>query len=678
MRDIRAALLELKTSRIIAYVLVILTSAFLYYHILSIARLEFGSARILGWDSLKYALMGQEVLSQGIPYMLAQWHHPNVYGLLLAGASGIVPTVETMTNVLPAGLVVLLSLSGAVIVGRIAGTHTGVVAGILTATSIGTLRLFSDLHRALFALLAVTILIAIDSAKVLSRTKLDHRTGLAVLLLFLVAFSEFEIYLLYLLATVFALALRKERWLGWGLTILWSIIPGILFALTPSPAQILGNLAFVVERDLARQLTLDSLLFLVPIFTIPFSIFGAAFLLRETFLKRDSTGTILLSWVLAVLSALLVLSFVVRAIPPWRALILLHLPLLVSFGMRYMFVWLAGLTHKTSRNLPPGHFAKIQLPDQTLHVGFALFATIMIVASGIIVIERSEFVLIPIVPDGLYDRLRQSSEHVRGNDWPEPIYLVLNRSTLLFLNPIRFELGLLNDNPTYLYNGDLNFLPWFAHPNRIFPPPHPFSAYSLNMAGQYYLLENALHPEPLGLLAHPIIIISPELFPRSLPSSFNQFHVGDGIFVIPPGSLTLERFLSWPILATEDHLGLGKAYRVPREWSYSTDVVEIYTREGYNISFPHFFPASGEYTISIHLFDFPSLDSVSGLPLTPVQLLIDGEVIDTLHYGRSEVVWWNVTYQSDPSLAYLSLRASETGMPFRLSLDQLVVTLNES
>ncbi|MCJ2519441.1 MAG: hypothetical protein LN412_00635, partial [Candidatus Thermoplasmatota archaeon] len=224
--------------------------------------------------------------------------------------------------------------------------------------------------------------------------------------------------------------------------------------------------------------------------------------------------------------------------------------------------------------------------------------------------------------------------------------------------------------------GDMNLLPWMVPPDLVDPGATETLLESRVLSREHTLVTDWLDSDSLGLLSHPIIVLSPELFPRTLPSSFQQFRVDEGLYVIPPDSLSLQTFLNWEIIAEEDSYDLGEALAVSREWSETGRVVEIYTEGGYEISFPHYFPLNASYTLSVRLFDFPAVDYASNIPLSPLELVIGDEVVSTLVYSDNEVLSWNTTVDLGPGFEVISIREADDMLPFRLSLDVLTVTVN--
>ena len=648
-------------------------SVLLYWHLLMDARLEFGAGRILGWDTLVYAYSAQETRIRGVSWLLQVWGHPNLYVIALAGTSVLIGDVVELSNVVPIALIALLSFASGYLARRMGGLGAAFLAAALTATSFATFRLFVDLHRALLAFALVTVLLALGSFGSLTKLKLGLRGVFALVLLFFVAFSEFEIYLAFVATTVLMSALTRKKG-RWHLPILWSLIPGLLFALTPS-ANITFSFLVAANPSISLQpLPLDhAFLYLSVIASLPLAVIGMLALFRTRKSGANQYSTALLSWVVTILLVLVVYSVILGRVSAFRPLLLLHIPVLAAIGLERITRFLFEAGRKARQIFPESRFMNIGPQDQTHQVGFVLLAASLVLLSGIQLKENANTFLEPVVAEDLYKRLVESSHFVDRNEWGAPIYLVLNQSHIPSLTAIRYQLSVLN-GPTYLYFGDMNFLPWALPPQRIDPSLTENFPLLLTLCFEYRQMRKALEPGPLGTLAHPIVILQPELFPRSLPSQFQRYNVGDGLYVIPPNSLSLDTFLTWQILPEEDAYSLGEAYPVERNWSFSQRVVEIYTSEGYEISFPHYFPVSGRYTISIRLFDFPEMDVNTTTPLSPLELYVADTLVDTLMYGTVRPIWWNATADLDKGFKVITLRTATDDLPFRLSLDMIVVT----
>ncbi len=662
------------------YLAAVLLVGVVYAAFVLAGKAQSGLERILGWDSLVYVYSAQQVTTEGIGWLfrfLSQpdsWGHPNAYVLILSALVFVYPADSVSVHILPLIMVLLLSLTAGLVAAKISNKSVAVVAILLTGLSMATFRHFVDLHRGLFAFTLITLLIALDSPKALSKLRLNKIGLAAIILMFVVAFSEFEIYLVFFAATVVTLVLRREWNIGGAAAILWSAVPGAAFALTPVPWQMMGNLLTPGTGVLLEDIGLDIyLIYLSSIASVPFAVAGFLFLMKDLRSRPQGLSPLLFSWSGILLVLLVTLGLILREIPPYRALILLHAPLLVALGAYGMVRVFVKAVNRSSGKLPGDHFSNLRVPKRSAQVAFALLSASLITLSAIGLHQNAARFWKPVVSDDIYERLAVSAAYV-DEAWGEPIYLVLNRTVINILTPLRFEVAILN-GPAYVYYGDINFLPWFVPWDDVETSLRDLPREAHFLRQEQRELIGALDPRPLSLLSHPIIIIKPELFDRELPSDFEAFRVENGIYVIPPDSLSLDTFLSWEILAGEDAFDLGEAYLVERDWSRSPHVVEIYTTDGYQISFPYYFPVSGRYEISVHLFDFPATDLNTTVPLSPLELMIDDATVNTLFYSAQQVIWWNTTVHVQAGFDVVTLRAASETSPFRLSLDTVWIAV---
>ena len=208
--SLRNIFVRLITQGTLPLVLGALLAVLLYVYLLNEARLEFGAGRILGWDTLVYAFSAQETLIQGMGWLIDYWGHPNAYVVTLAGAVALAGDVTIPPNYVPLVLIGGLSLASGYLANKIGGIGAAVLAVGLTATSFATLRMFVDLHRALLAFTLVTVLIGLGSFRGLSAIRLGRAGMLSLALLFIVVFSEFEIYLAFLATIILTAATRAS------------------------------------------------------------------------------------------------------------------------------------------------------------------------------------------------------------------------------------------------------------------------------------------------------------------------------------------------------------------------------------------------------------------------------------------------------------------------------------
>ncbi len=648
-------------------------SILIYTYLIVAARSQFAPGRILGWDTLVYLFSAEQTIVQGVGWLVNYWGHPNPYVLALSGFTILLGDLGQNINLTSIGLVAALSASAGYLTLRIGNPGAAFLAAGLTATSFATFRLSVDLHRALFAFILVTILLALEYRRSLSKAKLDGRGILALAVLILMAFSEFEIYLAFL-AAAFLVTILSKREHRWYFHLLWSLLPALLFALTPKFWGTLSSLTSAAPGLNVESLPPDlALLYLSTIAVVPFAVIGVVVLARSH--ESDAAGSdlMLLSWVAILLLILVVYSLGLNKIEIYRPLILIHVPILAAIGLERTVRALSEAVPRSEKMRIGGLLWK-DLQKPVRRVVFALLATSLLLLTGIQLIQNSDRFLRPVVEEELYERLVQSSGFLDTGDWPAPIYLVSNISRFQSLTAIRYQLGVLH-GPSYFSYGDLNFVPWTVSPLRIGPDKSADHAQFVNVFYEFRQMKRGLDPGPLDAPAHPIIIIQPDLFDRSLPTEFERFHVDDGIYVIPPNALSIETFYVWELLPAEDSYGLGAAYLAERNWSLSPKVVEIYTRVGYQISFPYYFPVSGTYEIAVHLFDFPATDPNTTVPLSPLELMIDDVTVNTLFYSGQQVIWWNTTVDVQAGFDVVTLRAASETSPFRLSLDTVWIAV---
>lgn len=654
--------------------LLALLSIVLYLGLVLNSKNVYGLHRILGFDTLTYAFTARETVAQGIAFLMAYWGHPNLYVLLLGGITLLGADAGQAANIVPIASIAALAVSGYHLTRKISeSVGTAILAGILFLTAGATLRLFVDLHRALFALPWVVVLLALNSPHHLSRVRL-HRWGLLSLgLLFLVAFSEYEIYLAFAATLVLHLVLRPTRLKRGILVIAWTAIPGLLFLLTPSGLITLGGLADLTSAGIAKPLNLELALFLLSTaVTVPFALLGIFRLLVLHRRRETDVPTLVLSWVIVLTLVFLIFGLLLQKISPFRALILLLVPVPAALGVETAARGVTWMV-RTSKDLPRGHTLALQAPERTGPALFAIVAGALVVVSGTITFQSAPELLSPVVPENLYAQVARTVPFVAGKGWPTPVYLVLNQTYLDIYAPIRLEISLLGD-PVLLYFGHMNFVPWAVPPHLIDPIAVQDRVHARTLAEEYERLTTFLEVDALGLLNQPLVVLTPALFHRTLPDAFSAFEVDPGLYVIPPGALSLETFLQWEIRAAEDAYALTNATVVNRPWSRYGRVVETAADEGYEISFPYYFPVTGGYEVAVHLFDFPSVDNETQRPYSPLELWVGAERIGMLTYGANAVVWWNTTLTRAAGFEVITLRAAEPDQPFRMSLDTLWVS----
>ncbi|MFQ5885551.1 MAG: DUF6541 family protein, partial [Thermoplasmata archaeon] len=120
---------------------------------------------------------------------------------------------------------------------------------------------------------------------------------------------------------------------------------------------------------------------------------------------------------------------------------------------------------------------------------------------------------------------------------------------------------------------------------------------------------------------------------------------------------------------------LSDGYPAEREWGVDGVVLETYTFEEFKADYPIYLKEAGRYRISIRLMDFPRNDFDTDEPLSGILFELDGEPMLEHTYGTFTPIWLTleVPYEG-PGLHTLTIRSRDPGLPFRISLGDIVIS----
>ncbi|MFQ5910588.1 MAG: hypothetical protein ACE5IJ_07715, partial [Thermoplasmata archaeon] len=120
---------------------------------------------------------------------------------------------------------------------------------------------------------------------------------------------------------------------------------------------------------------------------------------------------------------------------------------------------------------------------------------------------------------------------------------------------------------------------------------------------------------------------------------------------------------------------LSDGYPAEREWGVDGVVLETYTFEEFRVDYPIYLRERGQYRISIRLMDFPQNDFDTDEPLSGLLFELDGERVLEHAYGTFIPIWLtlDVPYEG-PGLHTLTIRSRDPGLPFRISLGDIVIS----
>jgi hypothetical protein len=472
-----------------------------------------GTGLLLGWDSPINVWIARDIITNGPQYVAHFGNYPLFYIQLLALLGYIAGNVILIERILPIAFSTLLIYANAKITHKITkNIHTAGLAAVLTAISINTLRLYSDLNRNLMVLaLSFTtfILIAnfIDEKPIGKKTLLD-KTYLSIMALyFVIAGTQIETFVVLALTTILLGILTRN----WKKLIALTLIPAIptVTILTISPKLPLGYLNQL--GTLTRQLTLNEILLWAGgswiLFT--FLITGTAYITYKTLRQKNTLASAILSWT-AIITLLVILT--TQEIIPLpteyviRALFILPIPILFATAvyasgrlLKNTFIEIA-MTSPTKR-----HALKINLK----HITLAATTVLLVTSSITITAQHYDEFLIPYITTPSYEKIQAAAQYLNAKGYTKPIVIFYGENANWYTNLYSSYLG-AEIGTHYYYKGDINNLLHF---------PNSQTQDNQKIA-----------------FAYPILLITPYLYDKEIPYYITRYHIGQGIYIIPPSS----------------------------------------------------------------------------------------------------------------------------------------------
>lgn len=508
----------------------------------------FGTRLLLGWDSSGYVWEAQDLIRYGSLHMMALWGYPQFYLHLLAFLGYITGNVIMTERVLPLLFGILLVYADYQVTFKIAkNAHVAGLAAILTVFSVNFLRILADLNRNLMALsLGMISLLLVYNLE--NTASFLNRKYLALIALLLVmAGSHFETFLIFSLALVLYGFFTKD-WKRIVMLALACTIPVAILILF-FPVYFFGYASSVVFST--RVMTLnDFVMWTGGIWMLSgFFFISALCLFHRSIRQKDKLVLLFISYFLVIVLAI---SFVTltHALPvdfAIRVLFLLPIPILSSLAVQTLanflgnaFMDLKAFSARTK------HALKFSLHRLLLLV----LVPILIASSVFAVFIYIDAFLIPYIPLSGYGKLLAASEFLRNNNLSQPVAVYYGSPaiwhTSLYRNYLGAELG-----EHFSYYGSIeNLLRLKPSELRLQDDP------SLKEVERYFstLYYNELIgnwsgsiPTTYGhrsyitsveiLMSHPILIITPEFYNDEVPYYIRPFHIGQGIYIIPPNSV---------------------------------------------------------------------------------------------------------------------------------------------
>jgi hypothetical protein len=519
-------------------VLIVLLQSFRY-------RL-FGTTLLLGWDTPSYVWMARYAIAKGPINMVAAWGFPYFYSLIVAFFGYLTGDVVMVERILPILFgVVLIWANSELVFGITKNVHAAGLAAVLSAISVNVLRLVSDLHRTLMGVSLSTIALLLVP-NVGERKSLVDKVYLSlILLLFVTAITQIEVYFVFSLSLALYGILTKNLKKLLMLTLACAIPVAVLVPLfSKFFFGYFGTLVYVEYQlpvSIALFWTEGSWIMLGVI------IVGSYVFLKSKLRNRKLVSPIF-SWSIVLLALISLIGAGIIHLPTdfaFRSMIIYPIPALMAFiaeGCNYM-----NHQQQTETSLSTQKRRSFKaIFRRTLPV---LIAFLLIGSSVFLVAQYVNGFLTPFIPRSGYDKIMKTKQLLAGRYTSAPIFVFRGDPPVWYANLYRNYLG-AEIGEHFAYYGDIVKLFQFerSEPEIKYDPylsqleKHYISFYFDEMLGNFsgppppMYVHGSYITNLTELMAHPIIIITPEFYNHEIPYCLKPFQEGDGIYIIPPNS----------------------------------------------------------------------------------------------------------------------------------------------
>jgi len=509
----------------------------------------FGTGLLLGWDPPGYVWQARETIAKGPINMAHGWNYPHLYVQLLAFLGCLCGDIITVERILPLLFCASLIFVNTELVLRVSkNIHIAGLAAILTALSINVLRLLADLHRNLLAFLLSTIVILLVSNLNDERSLLNRRYLALVFILLIIASTQFETF--FILSISLALYgclignLKKTLMLGLACAIPVAILI-LLF-----PAYFLGYVGTVAF--FTHEMTFNEIVQWTGGSWILFGflIIGTIYLFYKTTQRNDKLVPLIFSWFLTivVVVGLIQITHFLPTEFTWRPLLNAPIPVLLALSVSACNDFFERIHLRRAR---PCFKKKYSTQGDVLYIKLLCFflALCLIEGSTLVVLQSCDHFLTPYISHSSYRKILATSDFFAKNGLSKPVVVFRGDPPIWFVSIYRNYLG-ANLGEHFAYYGEIENLFHLV----LSEPKINYSKY-LSELERYYL--TTYYDELLGnlrrsppflfyheshiksvetLMSHPIIVVTPEFYNEKIPYYIKSFHVGEGIYVIPPNS----------------------------------------------------------------------------------------------------------------------------------------------
>jgi len=501
----------------------------------------FGTTLLLGYDSPRYVWLAKDVIAKGSMNMVHFWNYPNLYVQILTFFGYLSENIVAVERILPLLFGALLIYTNTQLVFRAAkNVHIAGLTAFLTAISLNVLKLLADFHKNLMALSLSSIALLLVADLDDDKPFLNRRYLSLILILLVIASTQFETF--FILCTCLALygclIKNPKKLLMLGLA---CAIP-LAFLISLFPVYFLRYVSRVTPYT--HELTLNEFVQWTGGSWILFGFFivGAIYLLYKTARQNDRMAPLLLSWLLAIV--LIVVSIQLTHIVPTflslRTLLMAPVPVLLALSIptcNHLIKRIRSKQEKSSAKHSTLLYVKILL----------FFLAFCLIAGSMLTVFRScDYFLTPYISHSSYEKILTTKDFFLKNGLSKPVVVFRGDPPIRFVELYRNYLGMeLGEH--FAYYGDIEdlFLLAPSEPRIKYDTflsereRHFLTAYYNELLGNYSELP-AIYPhesyikDVKTLISHPILIITPDFYKEEIPNYIKSFHIGEGIYIVPP------------------------------------------------------------------------------------------------------------------------------------------------
>ncbi len=299
-----------------------------------------------------------------------------------------------------------------------------------------------------------------------------------------------------------------------------------------------------------------------------------------------------------------------------------------------------------------------------------IIASVLIVSLTVTLASQMDSNLAPFLTQAQYERITQAAAYVKGHGWAQPVLVAWGSPGLYIWSLLRSYLG-DQVGQTYVYYGKLQNLYFLV-------PPFNQSSYHLDpnfewtSARQNYAdLIQGLADNPAAVRARPVVLVDPDSYSYPVSENFLQAHgIGNGVYVIPPASVTDVQLNTWNLFAASDFTWINEGGPELASWSlapYALNYGVASAASGFLALYSFSTSMNSTFTLHVHLLDEPA-----GYP--PITFLVDGGQVLTHTYGGAGPLWLTVRLGPLGSGHHtLEVVSGSPGQPLAVGLDVLQV-----